>query len=246
MPKQTGLQENFYIEGFNISGDVGSLGNLGSPRPTMPSNGIDSAAMERLLLRGDAIMEFNVFFNDAAAQEHLALSTLPTGDRRVTWVQGTSIGNVGISMVAKQVNFDWTKNPDGSVEGTVQCLGQGVTREDGEMLTAGAITHSAATNGPSTDDAASSANGIAGYLHVFAFTGTSCTVAIQESFDDGSSDPFTAKATFAAASGVTAERITASGTVERYLRVSSSGTFSNCQFAVMYRRGAAEDDLAYA
>ena len=172
-------------------------------------------------------------------------STLPTGDRRVTWVEGTSIGNVGISMVAKQVNFDWTKNADGSVEGTVQCLGQGVTREDGEMLTAGVVTHSSATDGPSTQDSATS-DGIAGYLHVFAFTGTSCTVAIQESSDNGSSDAFTAKATFAAASGVTAERITASGAVEAWLRVSSSGTFSNCQFAVMYRRGTAEDDLTYA
>ncbi|NIV28256.1 MAG: hypothetical protein GWN58_01720 [Anaerolineae bacterium] len=42
-----------------------------------------------------------------------------------------------------------------------------------------------------------------------------------------------------------AERVTVAGTVDRYLRVTSSGTFTSADFAVMVRRGESVDDEAY-
>ena len=42
------------------------------------------------------------------------------------------------------------------------------------------------------------------------------------------------------------ERKTVSGTVNRYLRLTTTGTFVNCIFAVAIRRGEAVDDEAYA
>ena len=45
------------------------------------------------------------------------------------------------------------------------------------------------------------------------------------------------------ASTPTAERSTMSGTVKRYLRVTTTGTFSNADFIVATRRGTAQDDV---
>ena len=83
--------------------------------------------------------------------------------------------------------------------------------------------------------------GLQAYLQVFSFTGTSCTVTIQESSDDdGDPDTFTAVVggAFTAATGRTTQRIQTARalTVERYLRVVTSGTFSQCSFAVMVNR----------
>ena len=44
----------------------------------------------------------------------------------------------------------------------------------------------------------------------------------------------------------TAQRVEVSGTVNRYLRVTSTGTFSNAKFIIMYRRGESVDVTAYA
>jgi hypothetical protein len=78
--------------------------------------------------------------------------------------------------------------------------------------------------------------GLQAYLQVFAFTGTSVTVKLQESADNGVNDAWTdvTGGSFTAATGVTTERIATSTTqnVERYLRVVTTGTFTNAQFAV--------------
>ena len=108
------------------------------------------------------------------------------------------------------------------------------------MLTAGKITHAGATAGSSIDLGGAKSNGLQAYLHVFAFSGTSCTVAIQESSDDGAGDAFTnvTNGVFAAASGITSERIATSNsqTVEQYLRINTTGTFTSCTFAVVVVR----------
>jgi hypothetical protein len=81
------------------------------------------------------------------------------------------------------------------------------------------------------------------YLHVFSFAGTSVTVKLQESSDNGGGDAFAdvTGGAFTAATGRTWQRI-ATGTqnVKRYLRVVTTGTFSSAVFAVMvaYNRTA--------
>jgi len=49
----------------------------------------------------------------------------------------------------------------------------------------------------------------------------------------------------AAAAAPTAERVTVSGAVERYLRITTTGTFSNLDFCVSTRRGTSQDDVAF-
>lgn len=78
--------------------------------------------------------------------------------------------------------------------------------------------------------------GLQAYLQVFAFTGTSVTVKLQESADNGVNDAWTdvTGGGFTAATGITTQRIATSSTlnVERYLRAVTTGTFTSAQFAV--------------
>ncbi|WP_372352624.1 hypothetical protein [Streptomyces sp. KL116D] len=82
--------------------------------------------------------------------------------------------------------------------------------------------------------------GLQAYLHVFAFTGTSVTVKLQESSDNGVGDPWAdvTGGAFTAATAIGAQRIeTARGlTVKRYLRAVSTGTFTSATFAVSVNR----------
>ena len=72
------------------------------------------------------------------------------------------------------------------------------------------------------------------------------TVTIEQSSDNGSGDAWATVLSFTAvgyASAPTAERVTVSGAVERYLRITTTGTFSNLDFVVTTRRGTAQDDV---
>ena len=83
------------------------------------------------------------------------------------------------------------------------------------------------------DNGASTANGAKAFLHLTAFSGTDITVKIQESADNLA---WADMITFTLASGVTSESQTAAGTIDRYLRVDISGTFSSATFAVTLAR----------
>lgn len=237
MTKSSGLGDRLFIAGYNFSGDIGSLGRIGGGPAAGDVTGIDKSANERIGLLRDGSMEFSSFFNPAAAMSHARLSLLPTSDVILTYGRGTTLGNPAASLVAKQSNYDGSRGADGSFTFSVQALANGYGIEWGRQLTAGIRTDGSATNGSSVDfGTGSTLFGLQAWLHVFAFTGTSVTVKIQQSSDDGAGDAFAdvVGGGFTAATGITSQRIaTANGlTVERYLRVVTTGTFSNAQFAV--------------
>lgn len=236
MTKQTGLGDNLYVAQYNISGDVGVVDSVSCPMSPLDVTGIDKSAYERLGGLRDGAIEFTSFFNDASGQEHPALSTLPRTDRIVSYFRGTTLGNPAASLVAKQINYDPTREADGNLTFKVNCQGNAYALEWGRMLTAGVRTDTTATNGTGVDGAASSAFGLQAYLHVFSFSGTSVTIKLQESSDNGGGDPY-ADVTgggFTLVTGVTSERIATANnqTIERYLRVITTGTFSSVAFAV--------------
>ncbi|MGH7774466.1 MAG: hypothetical protein ACREQA_19760 [Candidatus Binatia bacterium] len=237
MAKQTGMGDNFYVDGVDLSGDINSFSRIGGGINTQDVTGINKEAIERLGLLRDGGMAFVAYFNDATGQAHLNLRTLPTTDRIMTYCRSTTLGKPAASLNAKQLNYDGNRNNDGSLlfnsEGQANTFGL----EWGEQLTAGKRTDSAATNGTGVDFSASSLFGLQAYLHVFAFTGTSATIKLQESSDDAAVDPY-ADVTgggFTTVTASTKERIETSRTltVERWLRVVTTGTFSNLVFAVM-------------
>jgi len=241
--KQSGLAQAFYLGGYNLSGDTGAGDDIGGGLAgTQDVTGIDKSAYERKGLQRDGRLSWTSFFNPDTAKAHPVLSALPTTDRHEMWATATSIGAPAACMVGKQIDYNPTRAQDGSMTIAVSSLSNGYGLEWCELLTAGIRTDTAATNGASFDlGTGSLAFGLQAYLQVFAFTGTSVTVKLQESSDDGAGDAWadvTGGSFTAVSSAPTAERIQTSRTqtVERYLRVVTTGTFSNVQFAVAVAR----------
>ncbi len=167
-------------------------------------------------------------------------SGLVVTDRIVTYCRGTSLGSPSANLVAKQLNYDGTRDAEGNLTFALDCQSNGYGLEWGRQLTAGKRTDGSAGNGTGVDFGAASAFGLQAYLHVFAFTGTSVTVKLQESSDNGGADAW-ADVTgggFVAATAIGAQRIQTTRTlaVERYLRVVTTGTFTNAVFAVSVNR----------
>lgn len=240
MAKQTGLGDNLYVGGRDLSGDVGSIGTISGGNTPLDVTAIDKSGFERLGGHRDGTVDFTAFFDDAALASHLTLSPLPTADVVVTYARGTTLGNPGAAIVAKQLDYAGNRNEDGSLTFGINAIANGFGLEWGRQLTAGKRTDGGAANGTSVDFLAASTNGLQAYLQVFSFTGTSVTVKIQESSDNAVGDPFAdvVGGTFTVATAAGTERIaTAAGlSVERYLRVVTTGTFSNAVFNVVVVR----------
>jgi len=231
----------FYLGGYDLSGDVAALDNISGPRSTFDVHGINRSAVERVLGRADAEIDFSVFFNDAAGQEHLALRSLPTTDRVVLANISSTLGDPSVFMNAKQINYDWNRGADGSLMGTVQCSGNNAPLEWGTLLLP-AATISSAGNSASENNGGASSYGLSAVIHCTAFSGSNYTATIQQSSDDGSSDAFATLKAFTQITAVNAsERVTVTGAVEQYLRVNHAGSFSSVDVVIATRRGVAND-----
>lgn len=235
MAKSTGLGDNFYVDGVDLSGDVGSLSRVGGGNTPLEVTGINKHGFERKGGLRDGGIEWSSWFNPTGA--HLELSTLPRSDRVASYLRGTVRGGQAASCVAKQINYDPTRNADGSLTIAVQALANKSGLEWGRSLTTAVESMAAAGALASVGHAATTNFGLQAYLHVFAFTGTSATVAIQHSDDDGAVDPYAdvTGAVFTAATGVGAERVETARnlSVKRFLRVNVTGTFTALDLTVI-------------
>ncbi|MFD5244998.1 hypothetical protein ACFWIW_10665 [Amycolatopsis sp. NPDC058340] len=254
MAKQSGLGDALWISGYDVSGDIQQLNEIQGGASPIDVTGINKAAMERILGVRDGKIDATTFFNPTngpgeIASVHERLSLLPTADQIVTYGRGTTLGAAAACLTSKQLNYDMKRGTEGEVTFDESSVANAFGLEWGNQLTAGQRTDTAATNGAGVDFGLGSSGtgpsefGAQFYLHVFAFTGTSVTVKIQESADNGVGDAWAdvVGGTFAAATGITTQRLeTARGqTVERYLRAITIGTFSEAVFAVVANRNDA-------
>lgn len=249
MAKQSGLGDNLYLAGYDLSGDVGSVDTISGGPATLDVTTINQSAHSRLGGLRSGEIDFTAFFDSASVAvggyvgEHGILSTLPRTDVIVSYFRGTALGNPAACMVGKQVNYDPTRAADGGLTLKTQCMANGFGLEWGVQGTAGIRTDTTATNGTGVDlgtVVAAAGFGLQAYLQVFGVTGTSCTVKLQGSSDNGGSDAFAdiVGGGFVAATpggSPQAQRIaTASNlTIERYIRVVTTGTFNPASFAVV-------------
>lgn len=237
MAKQSGMGDNLYVAGFNLSGDIGSLGRIGGGPAVLEVTGIDKSAYERIGGLRDGAIEYNGWFNPAVGQLHERASLLPTADQILTYCRGTLLGSPAAALVSKQLNYDGSRGQDGALTFSVSAQANAFGIEWGRQLTAGIRTDGAAVNGASIDTTAAASFGAQAYLHVFAFTGTDATVKIQDSADNAAWADVAGLAFTQITTGTPqAQRIAISNTatVRRYLRAVSitTGGFTNLQFAV--------------
>jgi hypothetical protein len=240
MAKASGLGDLLYVDGVDLSGDVGVVDTLSSPAAVQDITGINKFAFERLLLKRDGIIKFSPFWNQAAGvgAEHGVLSTLPRTDRLLSYFHGALIGSNAANLLGKQIDFDWKRDNNGALTGNVDAQGNGFGLEWGNQLTAGFRTDSAATNGTAWNGAASTSFGFQAYLHVAAFTGTDVTIKLQDSADnvtfaDVASGAFPQITSLPSPIGV---RLAVGGTatLRQYVRASTvtTGGFTSVKFAV--------------
>jgi hypothetical protein len=244
MAKQTGLGDRFYLQGYNLSGDTGSLGKIGGGPAPAEVTGIDVSGFERIAAMFDGMIEWSSWFNPATAKAHDRLGALLTTAQYSLYCRGAGIGAPAAGLVGKQPDYAGSRGDDGGLSFAVSVqASEGFGLEWGRLHTAASRTDTTATNGASVDNAAATSHGLTAYLQVLGFTGTSVTVTLQSSSDNGAGDAFAAVAggAFAAASAIGAQRIQTAtdATIERYLRVVTSGTFTSAEFVVMVVRRSA-------
>lgn len=246
MPKQSGLNARLFVAGYDVSGDIGAVDTISSSVELLPATGIDKSAVERMKGLADGHIDFTSYFNPDPGQAHAAFSTLPSADVGTMFLLGTTVGNPGAVMVAKQLDYAPSRGDDGSLTCKIGADANAFGLEWGDQLTTGKQTLGGSGAGTVLDYGAAVGTtnfGLQAYLQVFSAVGTSGTVAIQGSSDNAVGDPYAdiAGAVFSAvtpAAAPTSQRVQTSRTqaVERYLRVNVTGTFTSFVFAVVVVR----------
>ena len=239
MAKESGLGAAYCVGGWELSGDTNSLERISKSMALIPQTGIDKKAHERAPGLLDAGIDWTSFFNPTNA--HIPLSELPRADVVASYFhRGDDLGTPSGSIVAKQVSYDGGRATDGQFTLKVATQANAYWLDWGLSLTAGLRTDSAAANGTGVDFqnwGGGSAFGLQAYVHLMAFTGTSVTLKLQQSSDNGVGDAWadvvggSFGALTAAPQGL---RIATARdqAVERYLRVVTTGVFTNAVFRV--------------
>lgn len=244
MAKTSGLGDQLFIGGNDIGANVSAIGTISTPRAVLEGTAITMSANARIFGQRDASAEFTAYFDPAALASHSVLKPLPLTDTNVMYLRGTNLGDESFNIVGKQLNYDGTRATDGSFTLGVAIQSNGFGADWASQLTAGKRSDTVATNGTGVDfttaaNPAAAAFGFQAYLQVFSFTGTSVTIQLQDSTDNISFGNITGGAFTVVSAAPTSERIqSASATlsVARYVRVITSGTFSQCTFAVTFAR----------
>lgn len=235
MAKETGLGANYYLDGYDLSGDTGSLEKISKALNPIALTGIDKLAYERKAGQLTGAIDWTSFWNPTGA--HPPLKLMPRTDRVASYWHRTTLGAPVASMVCKQTDYVGTRTPEGGFTLKVMTLSNAWWLDWGLGCTAGKRTDTAATNGTGVDFTAAANFGLQAYLQVFSFTGTDATVKLQGSSDNAVGDPYadiTGGTFTVVASAPTAERIATSRTqaIERWIRVVTTGTFSSLVFAI--------------
>lgn len=237
MGKESGLGANLYVDGVDLSNDYGAVTTMSKSLKPIPQTGIDKFGPERKGGQLDGEMTGTVFFNPTNA--HVVYSTLTRNDRIASYLHRPILGSPMGSIVAKQMDYAVKRETDGGIEAEVQLLENAFWFDWGLAVTAGKRTDGVPANGTGVDFGSWGAPnnfGLQAYLHVFAFTGTSVTIKLQGSSDNAVGDPYAdiVGGGFTLVNGVTKERIATARNlaVERWVRVVTTGTFSNVVFAV--------------
>jgi hypothetical protein len=243
MAKTSGLNVRLYVQGRDLSGDANALSSVGYSNNLYDITTLDSAASKRLMGNADGTLSVNSYFEDTATTGSHAVFTsnsgkLPTADQNVVVALGSSAGDGFYGLVSKEADYN-VNGTYGSALATTASFSTtgGIVPAFGEMLTAHVDTHASAGSGTVVDSGASSTNGGYGFLQVISVASGSVVVNLQESTSSGGSySNFITFSTVATAGAPTAEVSAMTGTVQRYIKVTTTGTFSNAKIVVGFSR----------
>ena len=238
MGKQHGLGAGLLVGGYDLSGDIGDVSRIASPRSVLELTDITQEAFERALAHKDGGIDFRSWFNPAAGRAHPVLGALPRTDTAAMYLHRRGLQNtMAACMVAKQITYDPDRQQDGSLSMAIAMQANGFGLEWGNLLSVGVQTITSTGGQTSLDGGAASSFGLQAYLQVMELDGDDVTFAVQSSSDNGAGDAW-ADVTGAVFTEVTTvpawERVQTArdASIERYLRVNAAGTFTSVTYAL--------------
>lgn len=240
MAKEAGLGDRLFVNGYDLSGDVGSIQTLTHTIAEQDVTGINKSATERLQLLRDGELSFATYFTGDTSDTnnehaHERLRNLATS-ANCTYFRGTTQGGAGAGLVCNQFQYQLARGQDGSLLGSVNAkVSGGVATEWGYILDVDAVRTSAGNQTNGLDLGASHGiDDMAFYLHATAFTGTSVTLIIQQDDNSGFSSATTYGSFTAVSAAHSYQRLEVAGAPERYNRWrANAGTFSSVTFSIV-------------
>ena len=232
--KTTGLGDDLYMTGYHIGGAIRQLTVGGGPTNQLELTDITQLAHARAGGQRTGKFALVSYLDIASPGAHTAFSPLSTSDQVVTYLRGQALGNPVACCNAKQINYNPTRANTGELTFAVDAESNGFGLEWGIQLTANPRTDTTATTGAFFDQGAGfpTSNGAQGYLHLVGFSGTSVDVTVQHATTSGGA--YTTLLDFGAQTGIGSFRATAAGTVNEFLKVVTTGTFTSAVFFVAF------------
>jgi hypothetical protein len=204
--------------------------------------GINKSAHERIGGLRTGAIQFVTFWETAV--EHTILKSLPRANTVACYFRGAALLSETASCIGKQLNYDPTRSTAGDLTMAVEVQSDSFGLEWGVQLTPGLRTDGSATTGTFADDnGAGTAFGAQAYVQLVAFTGTSVTININHATTSGGS--YTTLMGTSAMTAIGGQRLSVANnvTVNRFIEVTTVGTFSNAVFAVGFTRNTASGQV---
>ena len=156
---------------------------------------------------------------------------------RLVAVLGESMGATALGIDSiREVKYNWPLKITNANRLTAEFMTENSPVDVCQVLQP-KITKTANGNGAVLDNGAASANGLVAYLMVFDCGANDNLMVKVQSDDNTTFNSPTNKITFTTANGITSERKTVTGSIERYLRVNWAGTAPySAAFAVIVKR----------
>lgn len=236
MPKQSGLGANFYVDQYDVSGDINSVGTISAPLATFDVTDITQKAPERIPGLMDGNLAWTALWNSDPDHFIEVLRDIKRTDVQVSYFQEPELGAPAFSLIGKKVSFDPTRAADGDLKVACSATSNGFGAEWGRQLTDGIVVDTADFDTDGLDTASSAAFGAQLYVHVFSLTGSDATISLEHSSDNGVGDAWAAVDTGSADLAITdvgawRSQTGRTATVKRWVRISVVGTFTGISLA---------------
>lgn len=237
MAKISGLSQKFYLVqtgangvGSDISGDVGSIDTCVLTQADINDTGIDKTYMERLSGLQDANLSYTGFFNIASGGGFAVAKPLVGTDGAAIWATSSAEGADAYCVEGLIDTFPVNRANNGSLTLKPKILVDAGVAGWGRI--AMNATDTSGTTHANIDGGASSSFGCAIFAILLGFTGTSVTLALQDSADDSSFaalSPALSLTFTGSGTGFAYAATTTTATLRQYFHIVTSGTFSSAQ-----------------
>ena len=242
MAKKSGVGHGLIIDGYELGFNVSVINNSSAAVNPLPVTAIDSSHMEHLAGIRSHVFDMGVFFDKATDRMHARMKLPPSTDVKGLWYFGSTLGDVMAWINGKQDSYDLSNPEDRNLQGNILIHGNNpsadeIGREFGRLATPGLITRSTATDETGLVEAQTTAGGIA-FVQITALSSGTPTILFEDSSDttNGVDGSWSSLRTVAIQTANTAERSKISGTIEKGVRITTSGTFSGLIFIAGFVR----------